>query len=125
MQNCNVIMMCELNTCSYQSSIRHPPPIGYASDLQSSSEVTIAVHPNLNRVPNLIHQQNHQNIDTSHSCEVTVNHRSHQSLKHGNAGANDSTSVGSNVDTLDSGFSSERFHSTHHHQPILPGDQVI
>ena len=38
----------------------------------------------------------------------------------------DATSVGSNVDTLDSGFSSDRFHAPHHHNhPILPGHQVI
>ena len=38
----------------------------------------------------------------------------------------DSSSIGSNVDTLDSGFSSDRFHSIYNHQHhLLPGDKVF
>ena len=72
---------------------------------------------------------NPQNWDPSYANvrgEVTIGrNRDTINLRCGDSGAVDSTSIGSNVDTLDSGFSSERFNTLHsHHRPALPENQV-
>ena len=78
--------------------------------------------PNTVYVPNV---SKHEQVWSQPDAQPVRRDQSHPSHSHDVAGI-DSTSIGSNVDTLDSGFSSDRFHTPHHHnRPILPGDQVL
>ena len=115
-------------TFSHQRANRYPTPVAYSSELKSSCEVTIAPQQGKSCVqnPNLIpnpHNLKICDVNAKYEQNVDINHFPNVPSKMDFC-ARESTSIESNVDTLDSGFSSDRFHTLQNHQPILPGEQV-
>ena len=106
---------------SHSTQPGYHPPSHYPTELKHSSRGTMPPHntvyvPNVSKLDQVWSQS-----DLQHVRREPTHPRNCLDV----AGI-DSTSIESTVDTLDSGFSSDRFHTPHHHnRPILPGDQVI
>ena len=107
---------------SHENQNAFLPPFPYPSELKSSFEVSVASHENHNCVP---HASQHQrNWEPHLRSESTLRDRSRDPIRSHTGEPITIDSTASTLDTLDSGFSSDRFHIIHNHRPILPGDQV-
>ena len=107
--------------CSHSTQSGYHPPGHYPTELKHSSRGTMPPH-NTVYVPNVSKPDQVWSQSDAQPVRRVSTHPSH-SL---DVAGIDSTSIESTVDTLDSGFSYDRFHTPHHHnRPILPGDQVV
>ena len=106
--------------CSHPPQTSYHPPSHHPTELKHPSRSAMSSQ-NTIHVP---HSSKHDQLWSQPDRYPSGRDNTNSDHFHDKVGI-EGNSLESNVDTVDSGFSSDRFHTPHHHnRPILPGDQV-